>query len=276
MLFSCRRFRFAIVALLLPVVFSMCKKNVVSDINDIIETETSDVIPVVYPIDTLIGGYYVGLPVHYAQTTKKYPVIIFLHGAGQMGNGNTDLSMILNDGIGKVLKDKKFPPNFKVGMENLSFLVFSPQTSGPPQVLNIGSFYAYVIKTYRVDPHRIYISGLSLGARVATLVAARFPKVFAAMVPIAGVAVNPGIELRCESIGRANLPVWELHNEDDPLANVEDAKYFVNTINSFNPRVPAKITIFPVYGHDAWTTALDPSWKEEGMNIYEWMLQFTR
>jgi hypothetical protein len=38
----------------------------------------------------------------------------------------------------------------------------------------------------------------------------------------------------------------------------------------------AKKTIFLVNGHDAWTTTYDPSYKENGLNVYEWMLQFSR
>jgi hypothetical protein len=84
------------------------------------------------------------------------------------------------------------------------------------------------------------------------------------------------MEERCRSIAEANLPVWELHNADDPLANVSDAQRFISYISGFNPITPPRFTVFNAYGHDAWTTALDPGYKEDGMNIYEWMLQYTR
>jgi predicted peptidase len=111
---------------------------------------------------------------------------------------------------------------------------------------------------------------------VTTLVGARFPSVFAAMVPIAGVYTNPGMAERCDSIAAHNLPVWAFHNLDDPLSDVHSAEQFVNLIKEHSPLVSPRLTIFDVYGHDAWTTALNPSYRENGMNIYEWMLQYSR
>jgi hypothetical protein len=40
--------------------------------------------------------------------------------------------------------------------------------------------------------------------------------------------------------------------------------------------IPARLTIFQAGGHDAWTTATDPDYRERGKNIYEWMLASTR
>jgi hypothetical protein len=42
------------------------------------------------------------------------------------------------------------------------------------------------------------------------------------------------------------------------------------------PNPPAKKTIFPGSGHDAWTQTYWQEWRENGMNIYEWMLQYQR
>ena len=45
-----------------------------------------------------IGGYYIGLPSNYAQTTQAYPLLVYIHGAGQLGNGSSDLPLVLKDG----------------------------------------------------------------------------------------------------------------------------------------------------------------------------------
>jgi hypothetical protein len=60
------------------------------------------------------------------------------------------------------------------------------------------------------------------------------------------------------------------------MADVKETERFIDMIGTFNPAVPPHLTIFNVYGHDAWTTALNPGYRENGMNIYEWMLQFSR
>ena len=46
--------------------------------------------------------------------------------------------------------------------------------------------------------------------------------------------------------------------------------------SSENPINPPKLTIWPSGGHDAWTRAVNPDYKENGKNIYEWMLQYTK
>lgn len=222
------------------------------------------------------GGYYVALPPHYKQNTARHPLLVFLHGLGQRGNGREDLKYLLYDGIGKVLADTRMPEYFTVNREKFSLVIVSPQYQQQPDIDDVMNLVEEIANKYRIRSNRIYLSGLSLGARITTLVAAAHPNRFAAIVPIAGVATNEGMKERCEKIADANLPVWELHNADDPMANVEDARAFIDYLTSFSPPIPPRFTVFDRYGHDAWTTALDTAYREGGMNIYEWMLQYRR
>lgn len=76
----------------------------------------------------------------------------------------------------------------------------------------------------------------------------------------------------------ADLPVWATHNQQDPQVPVSNTNGYIDYINN-DPQPPtplAKKTIFPVEGHDAWTKTYDPAYEENGLNVYEWMLQFTR
>lgn len=227
-------------------------------------------------VNAAFGGYYVGLPPRYEHRVDSFPMLVFLHGLGQLGNGESDLDYINLDGIGKLLHEKKFPVSFASSGRLHSFIVISPQSSRQPTPEEVKQLVDEMAREYRVDSRRIYLSGLSMGARVVTLTASAFPNYFAAIVPIAGVATTPGMEDRCRRIAEANLPVWELHNADDPMADVSQAEKFVNLLGSFNPPVKPRFTVFNVYGHDAWSTALNPTYKENGMNIYEWMLQYSR
>jgi len=254
----------------------MCKKHMNITPDEMVETAQPELTGVTKQVNDAFGGYYISLPKLYPQTRKKYPVLFFYHGLGQTGNGSTDLPYILNDGIGKVLNDKKFPPSFDVNGKNSSFIVVSPQYSMVPTVWETAQFMTYIMTTYRGDQKRLYVAGLSLGARLTTLVAGTYAKNIAAIVPISGVALNPGIQERCHVIAENNLPVWAFHNQDDPLASLDDANNFINFIKSYNPTVLPRMTIFNVYGHDAWTTALNPEYKEDGKNMYEWMLQYSR
>src|ERR1043165_2408102 len=111
------------IALLLSV--AACRKNVadtppnrVVAVNDLIETRPPLLTPVTETINESIGGYYKALPEHYSETSKSYPLLIFIHGGGQFGNGELDLPLLLNDGITQLLDAKTFPPNFKIGGNN--------------------------------------------------------------------------------------------------------------------------------------------------------------
>src|SRR5215212_1388764 len=76
------------------------------------------------------GGYYEYLPQGYnTNTWQNYPVIVFVHGVGETGNGTTDLPNILNcwTALPRVIANGAFPASFNVAGQNFSFIVISPQ-----------------------------------------------------------------------------------------------------------------------------------------------------
>ena len=81
---------------------------------------------------------------------------------------------------------------------------------------------------------------------------------------------------RAEKIASFDLPVWAFHNADDATVPVSYMIDYVKKINSFDPSVKAKYTTWATRGHDSWTKAYDPATKEDGKNVYEWMLQYRR
>jgi len=264
---------------LIGIVMMSCRKDrdtPTVPVNEIIESLPHIIKPVTERVNDAVGGYYSGLPFNYYSTTKNYPLIIFLPGAGQFGNGRLDLPLLLNDGIAQMMDEKKFPSNINVNGENFSFIVVTPQFSRYPSNGEVMSFVEFIKKKFRIDATRIYLSGLSMGGFVTTDVGAEYASAFAAIVPIAGAVSDGDAEEKCAKIAAGNLPVWVFHNVGDPSINVESPKLFVSLIQKFNPSVAPKITLFPVFGHDAWTRALDPTYKENNMNMYEWMLQYTR
>jgi predicted peptidase len=224
-------------------------------------------------------GYYVALPSRYDQTDIKYPILIYLHGAGQIGNGSTELHRVLNAGTAKVIADKKFPPNFQVDGQNYSFIVVMPQFRGEPSVNDVKGFVDYALANYRHDPKRVYVSGSSMGGRKTAAFACTFPTIPAAIVPMAG-ALFYDLEKNAKNIADNRVAAWLFHNENDVSISVDESKNFVKAVNSFNPAIKARITVFPwsdsPQGHDAWTIPTNPDYKENGVNIYEWMLQYKR
>jgi predicted peptidase len=113
-----------------------------------------------------------------------------------------------------------------------------------------------------------------MGGGITWEYAAANPKRFAAIVPICGASFP--FDTRCKAIANADLPVWAFHNNDDATVAPSNSVNYVNKINSFNPSVAALLTLWPTGGHDAWTKATGPDYREGGKNMYEWMLQYSR
>lgn len=197
-------------------------------------------------------------------------------GAGQFGNGSLDLPLLLNAGPAQLADEKRFPGTFRVNDKDYSFIVLTPQTKAFPFDNDIADCIDFAKSRYRVDSSRIYLSGLSLGSVAICNEAAAVPTKIAAIVPMAGVSLDYAYTDKCEKIANTNLPIWAFHCQDDSTINVSNSKGFISKIASYNPAVAPKLTVWPNGGHDAWTKALDPSYKENGMNIYEWMLQYHR
>lgn len=271
--------------LLLSVLLFSCKKDaaparpapgpVPSPFNDVVETEPPILTPVSKKINNVIYGWYEALPANYSKTNKNYPLIIFVPGAGQLGTTSVELNYLLHDGLAKLIAEKKFPPNFVVNNKNYSFIVLTPQLSQVPSNQEMLSFLDYAKSNYRVDVRRIYFSGLSMGGMVASDMGAAYTSQIAAIAPIAGVFYE-GVTSKAEKIAKGGLPVWTFHNNNDQQISVQVPLYFISEINNFKPAIPPKITLFNGIGHNAWEPALDPAYKEEGKNVYEWMLQYSR
>ncbi|MEO6001451.1 MAG: carbohydrate-binding protein [Chitinophagaceae bacterium] len=237
-------------------------------------------------ITASIGGFYEYLPQGYSTETQSYPLIIFIHGIGELGNGSPSmLPTVLYNGIPRVINDGKFPVSFKVNGETFKFIVLSPQFGNWPTPADVQGVIDFAVKKYRVNTSRIYLSGLSMGGGgVWDYAGASLSNAnrVAAIVPVCG-SSNPLLE-RCNVMATANLPIWATHNLLDPTVASSNTIGYVDQITTLSAllrplgevKQTVGKTIFPVEGHDAWTTSYSPSFKENGKNIYEWMLQFQR
>jgi len=230
-------------------------------------------------IDTNCNGFYEYLPSEYDKGNKKYPLLIFLHGMGELGNGSSDLSKILRNGPLKLIKDSIFPDGFHAGDSLFQFIIFAPQFIHWPWPGTVNTIMEYVLSHYHVDERRIYLTGLSMGGGVAWEYAGsnnKSAEKLAALVPICGASLANNEKV--SRIVATKLPVWAIHNEGDPVVTVEYTKKYISLINELGgtSHQDIKETIFPVTGHNAWTKSYDPEFRENGMNIYEWMLSHHR
>ncbi|WP_282460005.1 hypothetical protein, partial [Mycoplasmopsis arginini] len=110
-------------------------------------------------------------PINYTvEVDSTYPVLIFLHGAGEAGTTSGHLSRIYGSstagGPAYFIDQATFPDSFRVGGTGAwkKFLILSPQAPGWSASGNHLKFIIRdMIARYRVDINRIYITGLSAG-----------------------------------------------------------------------------------------------------------------
>ncbi|MGN6619238.1 MAG: alpha/beta hydrolase-fold protein [Ilyomonas sp.] len=226
------------------------------------------------------------LPKEYKQTNENYPLIISLHGMGAAG---TDISVIMKasslaDNISKGFVPEAINP---VDHKLYKFITVSPQA---PQwsygATNIKAMLPALIKRYRIDTTRIYVVGYSAGGYGTWTCATddtSLIKRIAAIVPMDAAGIEKSVKVdgvvikrydNLRNVSTYDLPVWNICGEDDQFWSI--AVDYTNKINSLNPTIPVKLTGLPGVGHSGWVQGYDPKWRVDGMNIYEWMLQYTR
>jgi predicted peptidase len=123
----------------------------------------------------------------------------------------------------------------------------------------------------------VYVTGLSMGGGSTWDYSAVYGQVAAAIVPVCG-GTKPTSGL-ASAIASKNLPVWTLHSTGDAAVPVKWAQDWISMIDKNNPSIAAntKLTVWNSIGHNStWSKAFNPSTKIDGMNIYEWMLQYRR
>lgn len=193
-------------------------------------------------------NYLLYLPEGYKQNDeKKWPLILFLHGAGERGN---DLDLVKKHGPPKIVEQKDLP-----------FIIVSPQCPAEKRwsVRDLDLLLEKIIKDHRVEKNRIYLTGLSLGAYGTWEYATEKPERFAAIAPICG-GGSPWQVYRL-----ASMPVWVFHGAKDPVVPIEKSEEMVKALEKVNGNV--KFTVYPEATHDSWTETYD------NPELYEWFLK---
>ncbi len=194
-------------------------------------------------------NYLLYLPAEYGQSKEKWPLIMFLHGAGERGN---NIEAVKRHGPPKLIKQGK----------SFDFIIISPQCPKniwwPEKNEVLINLLDDVEAKYRVDSDRVYLTGLSMGGFGTWSLATAYPKRFAAIAPICG-----GGE-RHAAYRLKNTPVWAFHGAKDNVVPVEESKQMVDAVNTKGGK--AKLTVYPEADHDSWTQTY------ENPELYQWFL----
>jgi predicted peptidase len=199
---------------------------------------------------TLTCKYLLFLPEGYGQTDKRWPLMLFLHGAGERGN---DLNKVKVHGPPKIVQTKKDFP----------FILVSPQC---PEGVWWNDKLDVLINLlddieahYNVDTERVYLTGLSMGGFGTWALASKYPDRFAAAAPICGGG------MRIMAYGLKDVPIWAFHGGKDPVVPVEESKEMVAAVKARGG--DAKLTIYPEAQHDSWTETYN------NPELYTWFLK---
>jgi len=219
-------------------------------------------------------GFYQYTPSGWSTSTAKYPVIVFLHGIGERGNGTTDLYRVKNVAIPRYIDRGTKTMKYYVNGRWQTFVVVCPQLSasyGAWQNFYVDEMINYAIKYLKGDPNRVILTGLSLGGggvwKYASASSANAAKL-AAIVPVCGTSNMTN----AYNIASNKLAVWAFHSINDPRVSASYTKSAIDKINAASPKYRAMYFPYTVATHSIWDMAYDDVYKYQNPHIFEWML----
>lgn len=185
---------------------------------------------------------------------RIWPLILFLHGAGERGH---DPDILKKHGIPKIVEVRSDFP----------FIALAPQcetgASWEVYMDALKSLLDETIATLPVDRDRVYLTGISMGGYGVWRLAVELPERFAAIVPICGYGPpSQGFPERVCVL--KDVPAWVFHGAEDNIVPVEESEKLVNALAACGGEV--RFTTYADTGHDSWTRTYDDP------KLYEWML----
>ncbi|SEW32645.1 carboxylesterase family protein [Chitinophaga arvensicola] len=190
---------------------------------------------------------------------KKYPLVLFFHGAGERGNDNRKQLMRFKP----VAFWEKEPcyviapqcpapgagePDGEATWVQTGFGWPSHQMKAQPTwpmqlaMLLLDS----IIRNNNIDTNRIYVTGLSMGGFATWEILQREGHLFAAAVPVCGGADTSFAKQL------TGIPIWAFHGDADSTVIPQRSIDMITRIRENGGR-EAKLTMYPGVGHGAWT-----------------------
>ena len=215
----------------------------------------------VYRDDAGEHKYVVFVPHDYTPD-KEWPVLLFLHGAGERG---ADGQLQTKVGLGPAIRarEKDFPfiavlPQAEDRQGPL-LRVWYPESADGKRALAV---LAEVEKSYRIDKDREYLTGLSMGGYGTWAHAAAAPDRWAAIAPICG----GGDPAWAEKI--AQLPIWCFHGDEDRAVPVDQSRRMIDALKKAGGK--PRYDEYPGVGHNSWDRAYGTD------ELYAWLLKQRR
>lgn len=201
-----------------------------------------------------------------SKSTKKRPLVIFLHGAGQRGSDNeSQLKWAISDIIEQSLKLGEDPILFipqcpeefrwvEVNWSDSSHI--QPEMPSKPMAAVLYEIEK-LMQEQPIDPNRIYLTGMSMGGYGSWDLAMRKPEWFAALVPVCGGADNSKLDIV------QKIPTWIFHGSNDNVVLPLRSQSAFHRLKQLN--APVIYTEFNGVDHNAWTPAYSSA------ELFQWL-----
>ena len=200
---------------------------------------------------------------------KKWPVILFLHGAGERGDDGLIQTEV---GIGTAIRRYRGRfPAIVVMPQCRKDVWWTDSAMGDVAMAAV----AEAQKEFHGDSARIYLTGLSMGGYGTWYLAGKYPGKFAAIAPICGGILMPDLSRKqspddskpyvqaAGKIGKST-PVWIFHGGDDPVVPVAESQRMAAAMKALDDEV--RYTEYPGVGHNSWEKAYDEA------ELFPWLL----
>jgi predicted peptidase len=200
--------------------------------------------------------------------SKKYPLILFLHGAGERGNDNEKqlvhgAKLFLTDANRKAFPAivlvpqcpaESFWASAKIDWSTQPFKIALDYSVTPQWALVAANeLVKQVANEEAVDKSRIYVTGLSMGGMGTFESVYRYPELYAAALPICGGGDTNAYDKRVKKTA-----FWIFHGADDSVVDVKLSRDMQAKLKSL--KVENKYIEYPGVNHNSWDNAFaDPA-----------------
>ena len=195
--------------------------------------------------------YRISFPKNFDKKKNQlWPIIIYLHGAGERGS---NLGKLDNYGLFPYIKS----------VENFPFVVFAPLCPENEvwdfQYKNIMSCLDHISDDYKIDSKKVYLTGMSMGGQATWNFAIYEPTKYAAIAPVCGCIASPNTCLKLNK-----TPIWTFHGKKDESIPFSESERLVNILKPINKEL--NFTIYENNGHEVCSLAY------ENTELYKWLL----
>jgi predicted peptidase len=189
---------------------------------------------------------------------RKYPLVLFLHGAGERGSDN---QAQLKHGVRAILRwaQAESQPCFLLAPQcppdlwwcDIDRTTWRPAAAGNPNPVmrRVIALLDDTLATQPVDPARVYLTGISMGGYGSWWLLGHAPEKIAAAVPVCG-GGDPATAPRFKDV-----PLWVFHGDADPVVPPRTSREMVAALKKAGGK--PQLTEYPGVGHDSWTATYD-------------------